>query len=391
MLELFSEETLKNPHPLYAQLRAARGVHHDLERGLWFLFEYDAVKRALSDHDAFGSAVAADGQVARWLIFSDPPRHTRLRALIGRAFTSRTVAALEPRIRELSRALLAATREKDEFDFVDGFSLPLPMQVIAELLGAPIADFRLFRRWSDVMMGLIATLDGGPRAERAARDYAQTTDEMQVYLAALLAARRAAPAADLISSLAVAELDGTRLSEPEILGFFQLLLLAGHETTTNLLGNALLSWLEHPGCVERLRADPALVPAFVEEVLRYRSPVQAMFRIALRDVSNGDRTIERGSVVLAMVGAANRDPAHFPEADRFDLTRQPNPHLAFGHGIHFCVGAPLARLEARVALDEYLSHVERFELAGAWRPRHAFHVHGPAALPLRVAWAERRL
>jgi cytochrome P450 len=297
------------------------------------------------------------------------------------------VAALEPRIRRLSRELLSAARERDTLDFVESFALPLPMQVIAELLGAPLADYRLFREWSDVMMGLIATLDGGARAERAAHDYAHTTEQMRGYLAELLAARRTAPAGDLISSLAAAEVDGARLSDTEILGFFQLLLLAGHETTTNLLGNAVLCFIEHAPSLERLRADPAFLPAFVEEVLRYRSPVQVAFRVARRDVRSGDHTIEQGSVVLAMIGSANRDPAHFSRPDRFDLDRQPNPHLAFGHGIHFCVGAPLARLEARVALTECLAHAQRFELASAWQPRRALHVHGPAALPLAVTWA----
>ena len=209
-------------------------------------------------------------------------------------------------------------------------------------------------------------------------------DTMRAYLDALLDERRARPREDLLSALATAEVDGAHLTGDELLGIFQILLVAGSETTTNLLGNALLCLADHPDALGRLRDEAALLPAVIEEVLRFRSPVQATFRRTRVDVAHGDRVIPAGRLVLAMIGAANRDPRQFPDAERFDIARADNAHLAFGHGIHFCLGAPLARLEARVALPVLLEHLPDLRLTEAgWQPREAFHVHGPARLPLR--------
>jgi cytochrome P450 len=208
---------------------------------------------------------------------------------------------------------------------------------------------------------------------------------MAAYLPPFLAARRVAPRDDLLTRLVEAEVDDERLGDDEILAFFQLLLLAGHETTTNLIGNAVVSLLDHPDELARLRRDPELVPSAVEEVLRFRTPVQAAFRVTTREVEMHGQTIPAGAMVLAWIGSANRDPAHFDDPARFDVGRDPNPHVAFGHGIHFCVGAPLARLEGRIALAALLDRLTDLRHAGdgRWEPRQAFHVHGPSRLPIR--------
>ena len=350
------------------------------------LFDYESAKRALNDHDALSSAVSPPtAKTSQWLIFSDPPRHTKLRALIMNAFTPRAVANLEPRIRKLSRELMDRKIEERQMELVEDFSVPLPLMVIAEMLGAPVADWPQFRRWSDVIMGLIYTLSGGEQGERAISNFVAVHTEMSGYLADLIEQRRAAPKDDLLGRLVEAEIDGERLTEEEVLGFFQLLLLAGHETTTNLIDNSILCLIENPDQLARLRAQPDLLPLAIEEVLRYRSPVQAMFRLTRREVELQGQTIPAGRLVLAIIGSANRDPKQFSDPDRFDITRDPNPHIAFGHGIHFCVGAPLSRLEAKIALTHFLERVKSFELGSdePWEPRAAFHVHGPARLPIR--------
>lgn len=389
---LFSPDVRRNPYPWYDEVRKASPVLPMPQVGRWLLFDYDGVKRALHDHDAFSSVTAPpEAKTSQWLIFMDPPRHAKLRGLIARAFTPRAVAALEPRIRELARELLGAHVARGEMDLVADFAVPLPLMVIAEMLGAPASDGPLFRRWAEVMLLLAHVVSGAPQAASAIERFVAMHAEMKGYLAELLAARRAHPADDLLTRLLAAEVDGERLSDDEILGFFQLLLLAGHETTTNLIGNAVLSFVEWPDQLARLRAAPELLPSAIEEVLRYRSPVQAALRVTRRDVELGGRTIPAGQVVVAMIGSANRDPKHFGEADRFDVARDPNPHLAFGSGIHFCIGAPLARLEGRVALTELLERAHGLRLGSdePWEPREAFHVHGPSALPIRFDAAPR--
>jgi len=217
------------------------------------------------------------------------------------------------------------------------------------------------------------------------REHAAVKEEMRAYLSDLIEARRKAPRDDLLTRLVEAEVDGERLTEEELLGFFQLLLSAGTETTTNLINNAILCLVENPDQLARLRAAPDLLPSAIEEVLRYRSPGQVMYRETKRDVEMHGQVIPAGRFVLAVIGSANRDPQQFRDPDRFDIGRDPNPHIAFGHGIHFCLGAALSRLEARVALSDLLERVKGFELASdePWEPRKALHVHGPIRLPIR--------
>ncbi len=392
MIDLTSEEARRNPFPLYDQLRSASPIRHDPRHDLWMILDYEGVKRALSDPDTFSSRAAPPGGAPLdWLIFLDSPRHTKLRALILRAFTPQAVAALEPRIRGLSHDLLDRVVEHGEMDLAADFAVPLPMMVIAEMIGIPGSDRERFKRWSDAILNLAQTVSGGEEAILAARAFAAAKAEMGAYLAGLLADRRSSPKDDLLTRLVEAEVDGERLTQADLLGFFQLLLLAGSETTTNLIDNALLCFAEYPEQLARLRAEPGLLPSAIEEVLRFRSPVQAVFRQTRRDVEVHGRTIPAGKLVLVMIGSANRDPRQFPDAGRFDLGRDPNPHLAFGHGVHFCIGAPLARLEARVALTDLLERAKGIRLASdvPWPPRKAFHVHGPTSLPIRFEPGER--
>ena len=381
MLNFFSDEVRRNPYPVYDQLRSASPVLHDPGSGIWMIFDYEGVKRALNEHDVFSSRYGPE-----WLVFLDPPRHTKLRALITRAFTPRVVANLEPRIRELSRELLDQTIERGDMDLAADFAVPLPMRVIAEMLGIPAADRPRFTRWNDVILNMSYTiLDRGEVARAASEEFRAVTAEMNAYLTGLLVERRAQPLDDLLSRLVEAEVDGERLTQGEILGFFQLLLLAGQETTTNLINNALLCLVENPDQLAHLRAAPDLLPSAIEEVLRYRSPLQWIGRATRRDVRVHGQVIPAGKLVLAMIGSANRDPQQFDGAGRFDITRDPNPHLAFGHGLHFCLGAPLARLEARIALADFLERLQGFRLASdePWEPRQGLHVHGPSCLPIR--------
>lgn len=377
---MFPEELRRNPYPFFQQLRESAPVLHNAAADLWFVFDYDGVKRVLTDQEHFSSAVWASGVTSQWLVFSDPPRHSKLRALISRAFTVRTVADLEPRIREISKTLLQPLR--GTIDLVAEYTVPLPLRVIAEMLGAPAEDYPRFRRWSDAVLGLIHSVSRDAKKAAAEEAFRDVTGEMREYVGALLRARHSDPTDDLLTRLLYAEVDETRLSEEEILGFFQLLLVAGHETTTNLLTNAIVSLAEHPEQRERL--TPEGMSSAIEEVLRYRSPVQATFRRTRRPVELHGQTIPEGKLVLPMIGSANRDPKHFREPERFDVTRDPNPHLAFGHGMHFCIGAPLTRLEARIALPDLLARKPEV-LDLEWTPRDAFHVHGPSQLQVRLA------
>jgi cytochrome P450 len=381
VLNLFSDDVRRNPYPVYDQLRSASPLFQVPGTGPWMIFDYEGVKRVLVDHEAFSSRYGPE-----WLIFLDPPRHTKLRALISRAFSPRVVANLEPRIRELSRQLLDPAIERGGMDLAADFAVPLPLLVIGAMLGIPAADRPRFTRWNDAILDMSYTiLDRGEAARAATAEFAEVTAEMRTYLADLLAARRARPADDLLTRLVEAEVDGERLTREEILGFFQLLLLAGQETTTNLINNAILCFVENPDQLARLRAAPDLLPSAIEEVLRYRAPLQWIGRVTWRDVELHGRLIPAGKLILTMIGSANRDPRQFPGADQFDITRDPNPHLAFGHGLHFCLGAPLARLEARIALADLLERLMDFRPASdePWEPRQGLHVHGPARLPIR--------
>jgi cytochrome P450 len=388
MINLFSDDWRRNPYPALARMRSASPVFHVPAFDLWMILDYEDVNRVLVDHDAFSSDlshVPGHGNPGEWFIFLDPPRHSRLRALIAKAFTPRVVANLEPRIRELSHQLLDQVIERGKMDVAADFSVPLPMWVIAELIGVPASDWPRYKGWSDVILLLANTFSRDEEAARMVQAYRAVTAEMRAFLPKLVEQCRAAHPDGLLTRLVDAEVDGVGLTPEELLGFLQLLLVGGQETTANLINNAALCLMEHPDQRARLEAEPALLPAAIEEVLRYRSPVQWMLRATRRTIEMHGQVIPAGKLVLPKIGAANRDPKQFRDADRFNITREPNPHLAFGHGIHSCLGAPLARLEARIALADFQERVREFEPASndPWEPRKALHVHGPSRLPIR--------
>lgn len=381
-MDLFSDNVRRNPYPLYRQLRA----NSPLLRvpppfDGWMIFDYETIKWVLTDHETFSSRVPAP---RNWFIFFDPPAHTKLRNLIARAFTPKVIAGLEPRIRRLSGDLLDRVSAAGEMDLAADYAVPLPIAVIAGMIGMPDEDLPLFGRWSDTIMRLSYSRSGGEEAQRANHDFAAVTEEMRRYLTDRIVLH-ANPADDLLAGLIEAEIDGQGLSLDEILGFFQMLVVGGQETTSDLINNAVLCLLENTDQLARLRAEPELLPSAIEEVLRYRSPLQWVMRTPRRDVDLHGATIPAGALVLPMIGSANRDPRQFVDAERFDMTRDPNPHVGFGHGVHFCLGAALARLETRIALGDLLGRFRHIELAAdePWKPRQALHVHGPASLPIR--------
>lgn len=379
---MFSDDVRRDPFALYAQLQATTPVFKVAGADLWMLFDYASVKRALTDIEAFSSnAQTPSGPSPDWMIFNDAPRHTRMRALVLRAFTPRAVAALEPRIREIAGSLIAAAIAKEEFDLIAEVAGPLPVMVIAEILGIPAAERDRYLSWVEAISGL-AEVIGGSRLEAASQAYAAARAEMSAYVEQALAERRRAPRDDLLSRLlAATDEDGEPLSDVDIFGFFQLLIFAGTETTVNLIGNAVICLCEHPAAMAEVRGAPALIPQMLEEVLRYRPSLTFAFRETRREVELGGVTIPKGKLVLPVVAAANRDPAVFAEPEVFDIHRAPNPHITFGHGAHFCLGAALARLEGRIAFELLLA-APRLALAQTepWAPRPGLIVHGASSL-----------
>ena len=314
------------------------------------------------------------------MVFNDPPAHTRLRGLINTVFTSRAVERLRPRIHEIVDELLAQVTDRGTMDVIGDFAYRLPVIVIAEMLGVPPEGREQMKAWSDELALFIGSALGTPdKYERAARGMA----DMCTYFREVVGARRRQPREDLISALVDAEQQGGQLSEEELVATCVLLLFAGHETTTNLIGNGLLSLLRHPDALAALRADPSLIGPAVEELLRYDGPTQAQVRVALDDIVLHGKTIRAGDRVFVMVNAANRDPARFDEPDRLDLTRADNAHVAFGYGAHFCVGAPLARLEGQVAIAAAVRRLPGLALAPGeltWLPSMVFR--GVRSLPV---------
>ncbi|MBN9387266.1 MAG: cytochrome P450 [Chloroflexi bacterium] len=332
-----------NPFPWYRQMRQADPVHFNPSYNSWQVFRYEDVQKVLTDWTNFSSQFGGSDPISSSLISLDPPRHRQMRNLVTLAFTPRAVAQLADRIEVILEELLAPLLPTGQLDVIGDLAYPLPVIVIAELLGIPSQDRQKFKHWSDALVGADSPVYDPQR-------------EMSHYFIQMIEQRRREPRNDLISDLLQAEIDGQHLTPQELLGFCILLLVAGNETTTNLIGNAFLCFAENPEVMDQLRKDPSLVPAALEEVLRYLSPVQHMYRRTIKEVEIDGRILKAGQGVVAWIGSANRDEAQFPDPDRFDLARNPK-HLAFGHGIHFCLGAPLARLEAKIAVTRMLGNM----------------------------------
>jgi len=339
-------------HDVYRVLRDDWPVYVSPE-GTYVLSRFADVWGAVHDWRAFSSTCAEAEQLMPQMIYMDPPRHTALRALVSRAFTPRRVAGLEVRIREVARDLLEEIVASGACDLVRSFAAPLPSIVMADLIGVPSEHREDFRRWTEAFLEVT-----GPQ------DIAQRADNIYRLFGDLLAERRRSPTDDLMSGLLEAEVDGDRLSEEDLLGFCFLLLIAGNDTTTSLIGNGAELLARHPDQRSELVRNPDLIPGAVEEMVRIEAPTQALPRTSAAEVRLHGTTIPQGARVMLLWGSANLDEREFPRAERFDIHRHPTRHLGFGHGIHFCLGAHLARLEARVAFEELLRQIPDYRVAG---------------------------
>ncbi|AKA48651.1 cytochrome P450 [uncultured archaeon] len=372
-----------NPFPWYEMMREKNPVFYDDKSGFWHVFRYPDVKRVLSDYSYFSSAEGRGGSeenpIGASLISSDPPRHTKLRSLVSKAFTPKRVNELAPRIREIAEELISGFRESGKFDLVNDYSGQLPVIVIAELLGIPPEDRGKFKKWSDQLVSGARdnfSDEGG--------EYSEPQIAMGMYFNEIIEQKRKEPGNDLISSLIEAEVDGEKLSHFDLLGFSVLLLVAGNETTTNLITNAILTLDRNPADYGKVLENPDLIPSAIEEVLRYRSPVQSMFRTCAKDTEIGGHKLKKGQPLIAWIGSANHDPSEFNEPETFDPERSPNRHIAFGEGIHFCLGAPLARLEAKIALEVLFNSIGRLIIDKDARlePIGGIVVYGVKSLPV---------
>ncbi len=383
-----SPEVTANPYPYYTELRNKAPVIWLEPFQCWALSRYADVDFALRNPQIFSSSVftaEALGDLnpvpeVPWILDMNPPDHTRLRKLANKGFTPRLIRTLEPRVQVIIQELLQPLRGQSESDLVATFSGPLPTIVIAEMLGVEPERRDDFKVWSDDVI----RATGRPTDETERTQIRKSEAELRTYFERMIERRRTEPGEDVITALVQAEEERDMLSSKEILALAVLLLLAGNETTTNLIGNAVLTLLNHPDELAKVRADPALLPALVEEVLRYDSPVQVIFRRTAQEVELEGGKIPAGQNVFLLLGSANRDERQFPEPDRFDITRNPQDHVAFGYGIHYCLGAPLARLEGRNALESLLFECPPFRLAiERVAPIASLIVRGPQTLPLR--------
>ncbi|WP_437950030.1 cytochrome P450 [Sorangium sp. So ce296] len=395
-LNLLAPEVIENPHPHYAELREGAPVCQVEPNGFWAVSRYDDVVYVLKHPELFSSRTSEvrrsllDERLLREplligdtsLLRSDPPDHTQMRKLISGAFTPRAIARIEARVRDIATEHIDRILAQDTFDMMEDLAVPLPVTVIAEMLGVDPSLRADFKRWSDDTINVPA--GSQPLSDEEVERILRSRREMRAYFHEMIADRKRRPREDLISDIVRGEVEHGVLTEDDVLDMVVLLLVAGNETTTNLIGNGTLTLLEHPDALRRLREEPALIPGFIEEVLRYEGPVRLLTRRATQDVTLSGVTIPEGATVLPLVAAANRDPAQFPDPDRFDITREQRGHVAFGFGIHFCVGAPLSRVEGRIAFEEILRRLPPFSREpGPPSWNRSFGLRGLRRLPLR--------
>jgi cytochrome P450 len=385
----YAYELHDDPYPVYRALRDEAPAYHNQALGFWALSRHADVLAGFKDVETFSNrhGVALDpdafhdqAAVTTSFLAMDPPQHTRMRSLVSRGFTPRRVTALEPRVRALANEHLDALADRGSCDFITDLAGRLPMDVVSELLGVPSEDRPALRAWADLLLHREPGVQGLPPGA------IEAGGRILQYFTAMLADRRSHPRDDLTAALIAAELEGERLSDREIIGFLFLMIVAGNETTTKLLGNAVYWLWRNPEQRERVRADPALIPRWIEETLRYDNSTQALARLAVRDVELHGQKIREGEKVVLLIGSANRDERVFPEPNRFDVLRDTSRSLSFGQGNHFCMGASLARLEGRVALEELWRRFPNFEIDPAGLVRvHSVNVRGFAALPMTLA------
>lgn len=398
-VELFNpleSETLADPYPIYRRMREQAPVLKS-PYGVWLVSGYDAATTILRDHERFSvdhsnrrepdeaTEPQGPGPVERGMenimLFKDPPDHTRLRTLVNKAFTPRVVESLRTRIQAIVDELLDEVEARREMDVIAEFAYPLPVRVIAELLGVPPEDRDTFKTWS---RGVAPILDPVITDEVFTK-VAESGLMLAVYFDELVQKRRAEPRNDLVTELIRAEDEGERLTEEELRATLILLLVAGHETTMNLIGNGLLALLRNPNELARLRSDPGLVRTAIDELLRYDGPVHLTARTALADTEIAGVTIAKGEMAIVLLSAANRDPAQFSDPDRLDVGRSPNKHLAFSAGGHFCVGATLARVEGQIAFDALVRRFPDITLAtDEVRYRPTVTLRGLESLPVTL-------
>lgn len=361
----FDEATRRDPHALYARARREHPLHAHEGLPVFSLFRHADIQAVLKDPATWSNVFPPPpgmvrGDLPESMLGSDPPRHTRLRGLVSQAFTPRMVQRLEPRLGEIADQLLDAALARRRVDLVEALTYPLPVVVIAEMIGVPIEDREQFKEWSDEAVAGLGTIFFGPPPEERVVALRRVVAEMRVYFTRLAGERRRNPREDLLSALVAAEVEGSRLDGEELLSMLILLLVAGNETTTTLIGNAVLELLAHPDALARVRADPTLLPGAVEEVLRFSSPVQMDPRRATRPVELHGQRIEADQFVLCWLGSGNRDESVFKDPDVFDIARPSTRHVAFGFGPHYCLGSGLAVLETVVALRTLLARTRSF-------------------------------
>lgn len=393
LYQLLDPEVLANPYPLYHRLRTEDPVHWDPFLHEWVVTRYADVVTVFQHFSANRTptpqrltelgmtALKPFAQVmVRQMVFLDPPAHGRIRGLASKAFTPRRVQVLRSHIQDITDSLLDAVQFRGSMDVIANLAYPLPAIVTAEMLGVPVSDRDQLKAWSEDFAELLGNFQYSPdRTPHLLR----SVEEMTAYFRVAIRAHREHPRDDVISALVTAEQDGDRLTEEEIVANCILVMVGGQETTTNLIGNGMLSLLRHPDQLEKLRADLSLIPSAVEELLRYESPIQHTARLAPDDLVLGRKTIRKGQTIIAVMGAANRDPEQFPNPDQLDICRRDNRHVAFAYASHFCFGAPLARLEGQIAFETVLSRMPNLRLEPSpltWRGN--LDLRGLTALPV---------